>query len=154
MRTNTNKSTKVSASGTGVARPALRFVKADRLLKHASFKQVYEIGQRQFSQNMTFFFILSESATSAIRIGFTVSRALGGSVDRNRMRRRVREAVRPQLEQLKLALKSRGLSADIVINPKKTSLKAEHESLRAEVVKGFAAIASAKVKGAGGEQQR
>lgn len=131
-----------------------RFVKADRLLKHASFKQVYETGQRQFSPNMTFFFILSESATPATRIGFTVSRALGGSVDRNRMRRRVREAVRPQLETLKSAMRSRGLSADIVINPKKTSLKAEHETLRAEVAKGFAAIASAKIKSAGGGQQR
>lgn len=151
MRTTPNTKQDPKAARTGVSRPAPRFAfaKTDRLLKHASFKQVYETGQRQFSQNMTFFFVLSESETPSVRLGFTVSRALGGSVERNRMRRRVREAVRPQLAELKIALAARGLSADVVINPKKTSLKAGFETLRAEVAKGFAAIGSAKPKKAG-----
>lgn len=147
MRTKPNTKQDSNASGKGEARPRSQsFAKADRILKHANFKQVYETGQRQFSQNMTFFFVLAESESPTLRLGFTVSRALGGSVERNRMRRRVREAVRTQLSSLKDALLAKGLSAEIVINPKKTSLKAEFETLRGEVAKGFAAIAAAKPK--------
>jgi len=150
MRTKSDTNENSKASGMGVPRPKrLAFAKTDRILKHANFKQVYESGQRQFSQTMTFFFLLSEAQTPTVRVGITVSRALGGSVERNRMRRRVREAVRAQLPSLKEALASKNVSAEIVINPKKASLKAEFGTLMAEVTKGFSAIASAKPKKAG-----
>ena len=51
---------------------------------------------------------------AGLRIGLTVSRALGGAVDRNRIRRRMREAVRM----------TRPVSAppiDVVINPNQTT---------------------------------
>ncbi len=52
---------------------------------------------------------------SGLRIGFTVGRALGGAVQRNRMKRRLREAVR--LSSLPLRT-----NVDVVINPKKSLL--------------------------------
>lgn len=126
------------------------FPKASRLLKHSTFQNVYEGGRRHFSPTMTFFYILKESASadlsSQAQVGITVGRALGGAVDRNRIKRRMRDLVRHQLGPLNIALAEGNLVAEIVINPKKAALTAEHEKLRAEVERGFNVIASAKLQ--------
>ncbi|MBI2678080.1 MAG: ribonuclease P protein component [Candidatus Koribacter versatilis] len=117
------------------------FPKSARLLKRADFLRVYETGRRHFGAHMTFFYLdravvggVNEAAgKDGPRIGFTVSRALGGSVDRNRIRRRVREAVRMNLSALHRA-------TDVVINPKRSAAKAALPVLLAEVAKGFAVI--------------
>lgn len=115
------------------ASPTQSFPKSARLLKRADFLRVYEHGRRHFAPNMTFFY-LERAGEGRARVGLTVSRALGGSVERNRIRRRVREAVRMNLAGLGRA------AADVVINPKRSAIKAEFEALRAEVAKGFAVI--------------
>ncbi len=73
------------------------------------------------------------------RIGFTVSKALGGAVQRNRMRRRLREAVR-------LTDFPSGVDADIVINPKRSLLTADFAEIRNEVAKAFVAIEKSLTK--------
>jgi len=117
------------------------FPKSARLLKRADFLRVYENGRRHFGSHMTFFY-LDRKATEAAkevpnaerpRVGLTVSRALGNSVARNRIRRRVREAVRMNLASL-------GRVVDVVINPKRSAAKAALPVLLAEVAKGFAVI--------------
>ena len=81
-------------------RAANRFPRSARLLRHADFERVYKQGRRHFSASLTVFYLqrpeteAARSATSGPRIGFTVGRALGGAVQRNRMKRRLREAVR------------------------------------------------------------
>ena len=111
------------------------FPKSARLLKRADFLRVYENGRRHFGSHMTFFYLdrNADKTTGRPRIGFTVSRALGGSVERNRIRRRVREAVRMNLAALQRAV-------DVVINPKRSAAKAALPVLVAEVTKGFAVI--------------
>ena len=64
------------------------------------------------------------------RIGFTTPRALGKAVARNRIRRRVREAVRLQLERL-------NPQWSIVINPRRKALEASTEEIRREVERLF-----------------
>ena len=61
---------------------------------------------------------------------------MGGAVERNRMRRRTREAVRHQLFLLK------GMSAgvDIVINPKKSLLDAEFAQISREIERAFTVV--------------
>jgi len=64
------------------------------------------------------------------RIGFTVPRALGKAVGRNRIKRRMREAVRSQLHQLPE-------SWAIVFNPRRTVLDAAFSDLTREVSRLF-----------------
>ncbi len=112
-----------------------RFGKTSRLLKHADFDRVYRQGKRHFSANLTVFWIRAEgSVARRPRIGFTVGKALGGAVVRNRIKRRLREAVRMNLA---------GFSnpVDVVINPKKSALTAEMPKLKQEVSAAFGAIA-------------
>src|SRR5262249_29418385 len=123
------------------------FPKSARLLKHPSFQRIYETGRKQFSASMIFFYLLkpAEGDKSSVQIGLTVGRALGGAVDRNRIKRRMRDVVRHSLATLQDALKARDLSAEVVINPKKIALTADIATLRSEVEKGFTVIAAANV---------
>jgi ribonuclease P protein component len=109
-----------------------KFPRTARLLRHADFEQVYKRGQRHYSSHMTVFY-LQRDPESGMRVGFTVSKVLGGAVIRNRMKRRLREAVR--LEGLRP-----NVAVDVVINPKKTLLTAEFLDLRKEVGHAFRVI--------------
>ena len=155
----TAKQTKSSLSPApaGVSKSAYRaansnaFPKSARLLKHASFQHVYENGRKHFSASIIFFYLLRtapEGEKSPVQIGLTVGRALGGAVDRNRIKRRVRDLVRHELKTLQAALAGRGISAEVVINPKKSALTADIAKLREEVRRGFAVIAAVHIAGA------
>ena len=110
------------------------FPKSAHLLKHADFDRVYREGKRHFSRPMTFFFLPRHSdSRGGPRVGFTVGRVLGGAVERNRMRRRLREAVRRELGSLHAPV-------DVVINPKKSVLTAEFTDLVNEVSRAFEMI--------------
>ena len=114
------------------------FPKRARLLKHADFERVYQTGKRHFCGNLTFFFIPTtpnpaEENRVRVRVGLTVGRALGGAVERNRIKRRVRAAVRKHLQELLSPV-------DIVINPKKSAANVDFAQLEKEVHLGFAAI--------------
>jgi ribonuclease P protein component len=113
-----------------------RFPRAARLLRHADFERVYKQGRRHFSASITVFYWPRpelEARASGLRVGFTVGRALGGAVQRNRMKRRLREAVRMSLPDATIA-------ADVVINPKKSLLTTDFGAVRNEVTRAFAVI--------------
>jgi ribonuclease P protein component len=59
---------------------------------------------------------------------------VGDSVERNRIRRRTREAVRQHYSELA------GGIVDVVINPRKSVLKADFAVLSQEVARAFAVI--------------
>jgi ribonuclease P protein component len=107
-----------------------------RLLRHADFERVYKQGKRHFATYMTVFYLRrvdGAGPVSGIRIGFTVGRALGGAVVRNRMKRRLREAVRLQESVPNVAV-------DVVINPKKSLRTTEFANLQKEVRRAFEVI--------------
>ena len=107
------------------------FPRTARLLKHSDFERVYKQGRRHFSSHMTVFYL--RQAEGGARVGFTVGRVLGGAVQRNRIKRRLREAVRLRRSLLKGPV-------DVVINPKKSVLMAEFPAVVEEVSRAFDAI--------------
>jgi ribonuclease P protein component len=119
------------------------------LLRHADFEQVYKRGRRHFAAHMTVFYLprttpesesnasvsgndARDAASEGARVGFTVGKVLGGSVVRNRMKRRLREAVRLH-GQIAAAV-------DVVINPKKALLAAPFPDLQKEIGRAFEVI--------------
>jgi ribonuclease P protein component len=114
-----------------------RFPRTARLLRHADFERVYKQGRRHFSASMTVFYgarlTTDISRQPGPRVGFTVGKALGGAVERNRMKRRLREAVR-------LCGVPAEVAADVVINPKKSLMKADFADVVNEVKRAFLVI--------------
>jgi ribonuclease P protein component len=110
-------------------------------LRHSDFEKVYKSGRRHFAAHMTVFYLprLEEQPAQGLRIGFTVGRVLGGAVQRNRIKRRLREAVRLTMQP--------NLAADVVINPKKSLLTADFDELQKEVAKAFQVIEKALERG-------
>jgi ribonuclease P protein component len=123
------------------ARPAVKqtsnkvsqgFPRDARLLKHADFQVVYKQGRKHFSGNMTAFYRENQSIARP-RVGFTLGKVLGGAVDRNRIRRRMRSAVRNHLRELARPL-------DVVLHPRKSVLTLEFSQLDAEIMQVFAVV--------------
>ena len=110
----------------------VRFSSNMRLLRHADFERVYKQGRRHFAANMTVFY-LARTQGEGLRVGFTVSKALGGAVQRNRMKRRLRETVRTHWPGIQVPV-------DVVINPKKSVLKVEFSQLGTELDRAFTVI--------------
>jgi ribonuclease P protein component len=112
-----------------------RFPKARHLLRHSDFERVYKHGRRHFARHLTVFYLRREGepAVSGLRIGFTVGKVLGKAVERNRMRRVLREAAR-------LSGLERALDVDVVVNPKKSLLDADFVEVRSEMGKALEVI--------------
>jgi ribonuclease P protein component len=108
-------------------------INCERLLRHADFERVYKEGRRHFAAHMTVFY-MPQARAAGVRVGFTVGRMLGGAVERNRMKRRLREAVR-------LNGCRQVFVADVVINPKKSLLNADFAQLQRDIDRAFEVIA-------------
>jgi ribonuclease P protein component len=91
------------------------FKKTDRLLKRSEFIKLSDSGQRLITR---LFIVLAAPAESGgSRIGITVSRKVGGAVQRNRIKRLAREAFRMNrhllARPLKISLIARKAAAEL-----------------------------------------
>jgi ribonuclease P protein component len=118
--------------------PSMNF----RLRKHADYQRVYKVGRKQFGRQMAYFFALRDaeasarSETTGPRVGLTVPKALGKAVTRNRIKRRLREAVRAALPLL-------GAPVDVVLHPRRSVLEAEFALIEREVQTIFRSVQAA-----------
>ena len=108
-----------------------------RILRTSDFRKTYKQGTRIAGQYFTAFCLRTPrearpltSRPGALRtgpgLGFTVPRAFGKAVDRNRVKRRLREMLRVRLAEF-------SPEWDIVINPRRSALTATPQELRREV---------------------
>jgi ribonuclease P protein component len=115
-----------------------KFPKSSRLLKHADFQAVYEQGKKHFSGNVTAFY-RERKDSGGPRVGLTVGKVLGGAVERNRIRRRLRAVV-----GRRLGLMARSL--DVVMHPRKSVLDLEFSRLDAEIERLFSSLQKGKTR--------
>jgi ribonuclease P protein component len=108
-----------------------------RLRKHADYQLVYKAGRKQFSKQIAYFHALRpagrRSDTPGPRIGLTVPKALGGAVDRNRIKRRMREAVRAALPLITAPV-------DVILHPRRSVIDLEFQQLKREVANIFRSV--------------
>ena len=118
-----------------------------RLRRHADYQRVYGASRKQFSKQMNYFFALRpalgpdgtalrNAQAEGARVGLTVGKAMGKAVDRNRIKRRMREAVRRQLGLLEAPV-------DVVLHPRRSVIDLEFAALEREVGMVFRAIGKA-----------
>jgi ribonuclease P protein component len=87
---------------------------------------VYRAGKRRSSSHYTVFF--RANALPLSRFGFSIKKALGGAVVRNRIRRRLREMVRCHRGEIPAGW-------DLVIHPKTSVASAEFAKLTADLLR-------------------
>ncbi len=111
-----------------------------RLCKHADYQLVYKASRKQFGKQLAYFHALRpadrRSDTPGPRIGLTVPKALGKAVDRNRIKRRMREAVRAALPLLTSPV-------DVVLHPRRSVIDLDFAQLKREVTTIFCSIQAA-----------
>jgi len=103
------------------------FPKTARILRTADFRKAYNEGKRFTGRCFAAFCLrVQRESDQGPRLGFTVPRAFGKAVLRNRVKRRIREALRMRLPEV-------APEWDIVINPRRPAIAAPVEELRREV---------------------
>ena len=107
-----------------------------RLRKHADYQRVYHASRKFFSASMTYFYSARDpelEQSGAPRVGLTAGRVLGNAVERNRIKRRMREAVRKHISMLPSQV-------DVILHPRKLVLNVEFARLEREVEKIFSIV--------------
>jgi len=105
-----------------------------RLRKHADYQRAYAGGRKRQSASMSWFLApqLAAFAEAALpsgpRVGLTAGKVLGKAHERNRIKRRMREALRRHVDLLPTG-------CDLILHPRRTVLTIEFAKLEAEVVR-------------------
>jgi ribonuclease P protein component len=102
--------------------------KASRFLKlknSAEFQTVYKGGAKKVSRSFVVF--VRANGLEESRVGLTTPRKIGVAVQRNRIRRRIREIFR-------LAWPAVPRGVDIVVNPRTSACEREFDELRTELL--------------------
>ena len=105
-----------------------------RLRKRADFLRAYAAGRKRQSANMSWF-LAPQTADGAgappqpaPRVGLTVGKVLGKSHQRNRIKRRMREALRRHIDLLPDGF-------DLIFHPRRNVMLMEFVQLESEIVR-------------------
>jgi ribonuclease P protein component len=108
------------------ATQSFTFPREARLVRKSEFDAVYRAAKRRSSSRFTIF--VRANALPVSRFGFSIKKALGGAVVRNRIRRRMREMVRCNRQEIPSGW-------DIVVHPKSAVAKDPLVALTSELVR-------------------
>jgi ribonuclease P protein component len=104
------------------------FPKGGRLVRTADYRKVYATGKRR---NLDWLVAFSLSCSgSQSRVGYTLPGSFGSAIERNRTKRRLREAVRKHWAEL-------GPGWDIVLQPRRAALALSFSEIEQTVMKLF-----------------
>jgi ribonuclease P protein component len=132
--------TSIGSDTTKPARKDKQSFAGARLRKHADFQRAYTASRKRQSASMSWFLAprqglqtasdhdRSASPLSGSRVGLTAGKVLGKAHERNRIKRRMREALRRHLELLPQG-------SDLILHPRRIVLTMEFTKLEAEVVR-------------------
>lgn len=123
MRNAAGKGATVSRASDS---PRLDFPRECRLVRRSEYDAVYREGRRRSSREFTVF--LRANGLEISRFGWSIKKALGGAVRRNRVRRRLREIVRLHRQEI-------APGWDIVIHPRSSVASTEFSRLTGELMK-------------------
>jgi ribonuclease P protein component len=103
-----------------------------RLRKHADYQRAYTAGRKRQSASMSWFLAPQQPEFDAHiagpRVGLTAGKVVGKAHERNRIKRRMREALRRHT-----ALLPQG--CDLILHPRRSVLTLDFAKLEAEVVR-------------------
>lgn len=116
------------------ASPRTQSLTGVRLAKHADYQRAYAASRKRQSASMSWFLAPQPPATPAAqapagpRVGLTAGKVLGKAHERNRIKRRMREALRRHVDMLPPG-------CDLILHPRRTVLSLEFPKLEAEIVR-------------------
>jgi ribonuclease P protein component len=104
-----------------------------RLRKHADYQRAYAAARKKQSSSMSWFLApqapeIDNAQPIGPRVGLTVGKVLGKAHERNRIKRRMREAIRCHIGLLPSGY-------DLILHPRRVVLTMEFAKLEAEVVR-------------------
>jgi ribonuclease P protein component len=99
-----------------------------RLRKHADYQRAYAASRKKQSASMSWFLAPQSDNHAAPRVGLTAGKVLGKAHERNRIKRRMREALRRHVELLPQG-------CDLILHPRRSVLELEFPKLEAEIVR-------------------
>jgi ribonuclease P protein component len=105
-----------------------------RLRKHADYQRAYAAGRKRQSSSMSWFLAPQQPAYAGAampagpRVGLTAGKVLGKAHERNRIKRRMREALRRHVELLPEGF-------DLILHPRRAVMTVEFAKLEAEIVR-------------------
>ncbi len=105
-----------------------------RLRKHADYLCAYAAGRKRQSAAMSWFLapqtqeVEAASLPAEARVGLTVGKVIGKAHERNRIKRRMREALRRHVDLLPVGF-------DLIFHPRRSVLTMEFAQLEREIVR-------------------
>ncbi|MDR3792723.1 MAG: ribonuclease P protein component [Terracidiphilus sp.] len=121
-----------------------------RLRKHADYQRAYAASRKRQSASMAWFLALQQAEDlpeahrpEGPRVGLTAGKVLGKAHERNRIKRRMREALRRHVDLLPAG-------CDLILHPRRSVLTIEFGKLEAEVVRILEQARTEAVRAAGG----
>ncbi|MGD0735960.1 MAG: ribonuclease P protein component [Terracidiphilus sp.] len=105
-----------------------------RLRKHADYQRAYAAGRKRQSNSMSWFLAPRSSQDAQAqtdqgpRVGLTAGKVLGKAHERNRIKRRMREALRRHVDLLPQG-------CDLIFHPRRPVLTIEFAKLESEIVR-------------------
>jgi ribonuclease P protein component len=132
---NTSRGVAMTNPSNSVERPSARqSLTGARLRKHGDYQRAYAASRKRQSASMSWFLAPQQPSYAGTeqptgpRVGLTAGKVMGKAHERNRLKRRMREALRRHVELLPQG-------CDLILHPRRIVLTMDFGKLEAEIVR-------------------